>query len=408
MVDAVIAAAKQHNGSIALWALPGQIGWKMIVSFQRLDVVEGHSFAGKKGFVFSPFTPPDSGRSYDRLSFIEGDAELVPADNGFALHWSDKIDPLKRRAFEFSLNRHVVSHSRTYHVDGKTLEKKVPQDRNDFIEMVRTAIIQIEEGLFEKVVLARNQFVNLVPNASCADIFISLKRLYPDTLVSLVSTPEHGTWAGASPELLLEVDFHDQAHTMALAGTRRVKSNGSMWAWEEKEYHEHHVVNEYLQGLVRKMNLGKYTVGELVSHRVGELVHLRQDLQWQMEGFSMKEGMKVIRALHPTPAVCGQPKEAAARFIKNNEKFSRDHYAGFLGPVNFESKIAAFVNIRCMRLGKGVAELFAGAGITTGSIPEHEWEEINVKLKVMQDALFDGHLSQQELDAGIPLCLARD
>ncbi len=380
----------------------------MIVSFQPLGVVAGQSLIGKRGFIFSPFKAPDTGHRYDRLSFIECEAELVLDESGFTLHWPGDVDSLTRRAFESCLNQHVLSHSRSYHTDDRRHGGPALQDRGHFLAMVRKAIIKINEGVFDKVVLARNQLVQLAPSTSCADIFFSLKRLYPDTLVSLVSTPEHGTWAGASPELLLEVDFHDQAHTMALAGTRQVQSNGTMPAWKEKEYHEHHVVNEYLQGVVRRMNLGDYTVDKVRSHRVGDLVHLRQDLQWQITGFTMEKGMEMIKALHPTPAVCGQPKEAATRFIQSHEKFSRDYYAGFLGPVNFESKIAAFVNIRCMRLGKELAELFAGAGITAGSVPEHEWEEIDAKLQVMQDALLDGRRSRQELNAGVSLCVARD
>ncbi|PIE59742.1 MAG: hypothetical protein CSA32_02190 [Desulfobulbus propionicus] len=401
LVNAILAAAREHGGAVALWSLPGQRGWRLIISLQDIDTVKVCSIDKRNGFILGPFTPPGTS-CYGQFSFIEREIELVADNNNLALHWHGNTALSRRQAFESSLHRHIDSHSQTYHVNDRIFADSTPQHRHDFIEMVRTAISQIQKEIFAKVVLARNQFITLVSQIRCAEIFASLKALYPDTLVSLISTPRHGTWAGASPELLLEIDSRNRAHTMALAGTRQMDPHGTMPAWEEKEYHEHNVVDEYLQELIRKMHLGKYTIGERHSHRVGKLVHLRRDLYWQMENFTMKKALQTLKTLHPTPAVCGQPKDIAAQFIHKNEPFPRKHYAGFLGPVNFDSKITAFVNIRCMHLGQGAAELFAGAGITADSVPEHEWEEIEAKLEVMQAVLSDAHLLQQKIKTRSP------
>src|SRR5690606_40781440 len=44
---------------------------------------------------------------------------------------------------------------------------------------------------------------------------------------------------------------------------------------------------------------------------------------------------KVTEALHPTPALCGYPKEAAQTFILENEGYERAYYGGYLGEWNF-------------------------------------------------------------------------
>jgi hypothetical protein len=44
-----------------------------------------------------------------------------------------------------------------------------------------------------------------------------------------------------------------------------------------------------------------------------------------------------VDALHPTPAVAGQPKEEAICFIKQLEPHDRAYYTGFLGPLDREA-----------------------------------------------------------------------
>jgi isochorismate synthase len=83
----------------------------------------------------------------------------------------------------------------------------------------------------------------------------------------------------------------------------------------------------------------------------------------------------VIQLLHPTPAVCGLPKEQSKAFILENENYDRTFYTGFLGELNMENKTDLFVNLRCMEICESQANLFMGCGITKDSIPEKEWEE---------------------------------
>ena len=95
-------------------------------------------------------------------------------------------------------------------------------------------------------------------------------------------------------------------------------------------------------------------------------------------------------------------------FENLSEKFDRAFYAGFLGPANYDTRLSAYVNIRCMRLLDNKAELFAGAGITSDSSPEHEWEEIQAKLKVIENALSHEQNEQPRLDYNQIQCIAQD
>jgi isochorismate synthase len=91
----------------------------------------------------------------------------------------------------------------------------------------------------------------------------------------------------------------------------------------------------------------------------------------------------LIFDLHPTPAVCGIPKEKSLELILQTEKHNREFYAGFIGPLDNDNA-QLFVNLRCMKLTSKWATYFAGGGLTAQSEAEAEWEETCLKLKTLR------------------------
>jgi isochorismate synthase len=101
-----------------------------------------------------------------------------------------------------------------------------------------------------------------------------------------------------------------------------------------------------------------------------------------------------VDAMHPTPAVAGQPKEDAIQFIKGLEPHDRDYYTGFLGPVNQgKGEIDLFVNLRCLKITPDYLSLYVGGGITLDSDPADEWNETRWKaeslLKILRTYIKD-------------------
>jgi isochorismate synthase len=94
-----------------------------------------------------------------------------------------------------------------------------------------------------------------------------------------------------------------------------------------------------------------------------------------------------LQLLHPTPAVCGLPKDKSKAFILDNENYDRTFYTGFLGELNVEDQTDLFVNLRCMEISGSQAHLYMGCGITKESIPEKEWEESCNKSATMKRVL---------------------
>tara|TARA_R110002050_G_scaffold282950_1_gene431081 strand:- start:217 stop:594 length:378 start_codon:yes stop_codon:yes gene_type:complete len=112
----------------------------------------------------------------------------------------------------------------------------------------------------------------------------------------------------------------------------------------------------------------------------------------------------IVKALHPTPAVCGLPKKTTKEFILKNENYNRAYYTGFLGELNFKEETSRsgnqrnkenqvyktiknttslYVNLRCMQLEDTKAYIYVGGGITQDSDPNKEWEETVAKSNTM-------------------------
>jgi isochorismate synthase len=106
----------------------------------------------------------------------------------------------------------------------------------------------------------------------------------------------------------------------------------------------------------------------------GKIAHLRTVFQFPVSEIKNKIG-KLVKELHPTPAVCGLPKEKAFDLILTTEKHKRRFYTGFLGPVNQNGNTDLFVNLRCAELGENTMNIYVGGGLTASSVAENEWEE---------------------------------
>lgn len=267
--------------------------------------------------------------------------------------------------------------TQTTKVDNYYLNKEevLIESAATYIENVAQGVAEIKQGLMQKVVLARNEQWQLPNNFCPLNFFNKLCDKYPEAFVSLVSIKDVGTWIGATPEYLLKIT-PEKLMTVALAGTQL---NGSA-QWSEKEDEEQQWVVRYIEDVLSNYKGTKVEIDERKIIRNGPLEHLYNTIYFKNEQFKNTVlAANILHHLHPTPAVCGLPRQKAAGFIATHEKFFRNYYSGFLGPMNIEGASNFFVNLRCMQLTTEGAVAYAGAGITAGSVPEKEFAETENK-----------------------------
>lgn len=246
------------------------------------------------------------------------------------------------------------------------------QHRDEILAMIHAE----KSGELTKGVAARVLTGEMPRDFDIDVMFESLCRRYPSAFVYLFSTPETGTWIGASPELLLE-NKENMLRTMALAGTRPVSTPG---VWDSKNMQEHDVVTDFITRRFRESGV-EPEISKMDTAPAGPVEHLLTEIT----GKACKDTdvSSLLDAMSPTPALCGQPRDKALRIIADHESFSRDFYGGYCGPWYADDDFNMFVTIRCAHISPSRYALYAGGGIMPDSIPDDEWKETENKIKTL-------------------------
>ncbi len=309
----------------------------------------------------------------------------------------------------FNLSNSVLENFNVFEIDSISLKpnntnsKYSQNNKESHQKLIQKGIDFIRNKNAEKIVLSRIERIHKT-DFNTLETFKRLLLNYPTAFVYVWYHPEIGLWLGATPETLLEVT-NTTFKTMALAGTQTYKNTIDVH-WNEKEKQEQQFVTNYISLKLNELNI-THSVSETYTAKAGHLIHLRSDIKGLFTRHQKLTAL--ITALHPTPAICGIPKENAKQFILKNEGYNREFYTGFLGELNVtsdkrkwqknkrnienqaykftEKQSALYVNLRCMQVQENSISLYIGGGITKDSIPEKEYEETIAKTTTMKSVL---------------------
>jgi isochorismate synthase len=307
----------------------------------------------QKGFVIASFNAYKTGQAY-----------VIKPD--FIFHNLKLANELASSLNDFPDNEFQLPEENNFIID-----------RENYLSQVKELVNKIKNGEARKVVLSRVTERTLPQEFDFDLFFETLQQSYPKAFVYLFHLPGNGIWAGATPETLLKRDgsFYE---TMALAGTQKRPDTAAVLHWEEKESEEQGFVTEFVEQQIQKNGIQDYKKFPLETVKAGNLVNLCTRFRLSAEALHGKTG-QFVKALHPTPAVCGLPKKKSWKLIAATEKHHRHFYTGFLGPWQTNDRQHLFVNLRCARFLKDKVELYVGGGLTAASIPEKEWQETEDK-----------------------------
>lgn len=252
---------------------------------------------------------------------------------------------------------------------------------SDYRKLIEKGLKSIGDQQLDKVVLARNKVVNLPTNFNVFQFFCRLGKAYPGAFISYVSSPELGVWLGASPELLFKSDG-EIFETVSLAGTRTNEELKANMGFSNKDFFEQELVSKYIREQLSDVSFSEKN-SEVVN--AGNINHIQTVFRANLQNSSFS---KVVSKLHPTPAICGYPKQKAMDFILANEDFDRNLYGGFWGFYKQKNDISLYVNLRSMQLFHDKVLIYAGAGIVEGSDPEKELVETQNKMDTLLNLLY--------------------
>jgi isochorismate synthase len=253
-------------------------------------------------------------------------------------------------------------------------------------QAVERAVERIRAGELQKVVLAREVRAHAASPHDPAAVVGALRDAFPACFCWCVGTPELA-FIGASPELLVRRDG-SRAQTVALAGTSRRSADpavddhlGEQLLRSVKDREEQAIVVRRIERTLEPVSVWVTAADEPVLVKVQNVQHLATPIRAQLA--DPLPAIELAGMLLPTPAVGGEPREAALPLIPALEGLDRGWYAGAVGWTDRGEDGEFCVALRCALLRGQIAHLYAGCGIVRDSIPAEELAESEVKLEAL-------------------------
>lgn len=309
---------------------------------------------------------------YFKLPFNEGLYTVEETTDKNAVNFNS-YDSLNHISF----NGNIINTDSAKCNDISITSETLTEDKTDFKEetkeeycnTLQQVIEVIKENNLPKIVYSRRKIFTDFNIIDYKASFDNLCESYPNAFRYLFNDGKNA-WMGAFSEVLGKFNKATyEFETMALAGTLPTSEE-----WTEKEIEEQKPVTTYIQDILKNYSDQVFS-SETYDHVSGNIKHLRTDFKTKIKPDDLD---RLIQDLHPTPAVCGIPKDFCNENIRKYEKFPREFYAGYI-KVETEDSILYFVNLRCARLYKNAVHVFVGGGITAQSNPEKEWIETELK-----------------------------
>lgn len=267
----------------------------------------------------------------------------------------------------------------------------------EHLRRVDAAIATIQSSKLDKVVLARAvdiEFASPVDPRFVAARLIDLSANRDGFIADLSPAGRPGAMlVGASPEVLVKKQGSTvTAFPLAGSAPRQADKARDHIAGQDllhsaKDLHEHAFVVDHLRRILSPLctTLDAPTTPELIS--TNEMWHLGTPMTGTLKDPELT-ALELALLVHPTPAICGTPTEAAQALIETAET-DRGFYAGAVGWCDSSGDGEYMVAIRCAEVaGDGLsARAWAGGGIVESSNPQEELAETSAKLRTILKAL---------------------
>lgn len=258
-----------------------------------------------------------------------------------------------------------------------------------YLAAVTAARDAVRDRLLTKAVIAREVRVSSDEPIDIHAVLLRLRASFGSSYRYSVDG-----FVGAMPELLVAVDGNTvRAHPFAGTTPRTGDPDTDHRAAaellaSEKNQTEHRVVIDmihdtllpwcsYLDWEPEPSIVAVANVQHLGTHMEGHLSDPRPNV------------LELVRALAPTPAVGGFPRDEALALIERVEGFERGRYAGSVGWVDSAGDGTWAVALRCAEFSpdRRSARLVAGGGIVADSQPLAELAETQAKFQAMLSAI---------------------
>ena len=258
-------------------------------------------------------------------------------------------------------------------------------ERARWRERVERARAAITRGELRKVVLARRRELVFEHPLDAGRILTPVRADRPGCFSFWVRN-EGRDLIGSTPELLVR-RIGDHVEASALAGSAprspdpaRDRLLGAALLACPKNGREHAIVVSAVRAALAQVADPVVAPPRPDLLLLPETQHLSTPVCGRL--VQARTVLELAGLLHPTPAVCGAPRDAARALIEREEP-ERGWYAGAVGWMAADGHGELAVVLRSALVNGRRVTIWAGAGIVEGSDPDAELEETEAKMTAL-------------------------
>jgi len=257
----------------------------------------------------------------------------------------------------------------------------------DYKQMVTAAKQHCQRGDVFQLVLSRRYSQKYTGDD--INVYRALRAINPSPYLFYF---DYGDFKimGSSPEAQIvvrgsSVEIHPIAGTMKRTGNTELDNEvAKKLANDPKENAEHNMLVDLARNDLSKhctdVQVSKNKVIQYFSH----VIHLvSKVIATKPKDIS---SFQVFEDTFPAGTLSGAPKYKAIELINKYEPKERGFYGGAIGYVNFNGDMNMAITIRSVLSKNQELHYQAGAGIVIGSKEEMELQEVDNKLKAIQEA----------------------
>lgn len=269
--------------------------------------------------------------------------------------------------------------------DSPTIVRVERSSRASWEGLVRGITAAVSAGTLQKAVASRRVDVRAERDLDAWSVLRRLSARYPSTYRFGLRFGQ-ACFCGATPERLFEKRGRTVI-TDAIAGSIGADAPDAeaRLVASAKDRREHRPVVEHLLERLAPLSDSIDAPAEPTVRRLPNVFHLQTSVRATLR--AGVHAADVAAMLHPTPAVGGVPTQAAAAHIAAAETHARGWYCGPVGWIDADGNAELVVALRCGLVRGASAWCYAGGGIVEGSEPTAEWDETELKLSPLLEAL---------------------
>ncbi|MGD6944150.1 isochorismate synthase [Cytobacillus gottheilii] len=259
-----------------------------------------------------------------------------------------------------------------------------------WMETVESVVNDMMNGLYQKVVLAREERLAFSQQISIEDVLGNLLSRQKNSFIFAFEA-SGDCFIGATPERLVKKEGKTLFSTCLAGSIRRGVTEeedqelGKELLQDPKNTVEHHYVVEMITAAMKETCESVSIPDKPVLMKLKDIQHLYTPVT----GTANKDSslLTLVERLHPTPALGGVPTESAIKVIREREELDRGFYAAPIGWMDYRGDGEFAVALRSGLIQGDEASIFAGCGVVQHSDPLSEYEETKIKFRPMRSAL---------------------